>query len=406
MKLLFLTIVKIDNIEERGIYNDLLRKFRDEGHEVFIVTSLERREQKATSLIKANGVFILQVKTLNLQKVNIVEKGIGTLLIEYQYLQAIKTYLPKEKFDVILYSTPPITFSNVIKFIKNRDNAYAYLLLKDIFPQNAVDMKMIGKGGIIHNFFLKKEHELYRISDTIGCMSEANRNYILKHNPNISSSKVEVNPNSITPLDIKYLPEDLQSVREKYGVPLDKKVFVYGGNLGKPQGLDFLLQTIENCVENKAFFLIVGSGTEYDRIHEWFQQKRPQNALLLAGLAKNDYDVLLKACDVGMIFLHKDFTIPNFPSRLLSYLEMRIPVIAATDKSSDIGSVIEEAQCGYWIETGDLKQIEAIISRLCIDGEIYEQMKTNAWQLIKNEFGIEKSYELITKKIKNVQKKY
>ena len=97
MKLLFLTIVKIDNIEERGIYNDLLRKFRDEGHEVFIVTSLERREQKPTSLIKANGVSILQVKTLNLQKVNIVEKGIGTLLIEYQYLKAIKNYLSEYK---------------------------------------------------------------------------------------------------------------------------------------------------------------------------------------------------------------------------------------------------------------------------------------------------------------------
>lgn len=402
MKLLFLTIVKIDNIEERGIYNDLLRKFRDEGHEVFIVTSLERREQKPTSLINANGVSILQVKTLNLQKVNIVEKGIGTLLIEYQYLQAIKTYLPQEKFDVILYSTPPITFSRAIKFIKNRDNAYAYLLLKDIFPQNAVDMKMIGKGGLIHQFFLKKEHELYRISDMIGCMSEANRNYILTHNPTIPSSKVEINPNSITPINIEYLPEELQSVRKKYGVPLDKKVFVYGGNLGKPQGIDFLLETIENCEEKKAFFLIIGSGTEYDRIYKWFQHKNPENALLLAGLPKNDYDILLKACDIGMIFLHKDFTIPNFPSRLLSYLEMRMPVIAATDTSSDIGSVIEEAKCGYWVESGDSKQIEALINRFCEEGKSYEQMKTNAWQLIKNEYTIEKSYNLITKKVKNV----
>jgi glycosyltransferase involved in cell wall biosynthesis len=402
MKLLFLTIVKIDNIEERGIYNDLLRKFRDEGHEVFIVTSLERREKKATSLIKTNGVSILQVKTLNLQKVNIVEKGIGTLLVEYQYLKAMKAYLPEEKFDVILYSTPPITFSNVIKFIKNRDNAYAYLLLKDIFPQNAVDMKMIKEQGLIHRFFLKKERELYQISDTIGCMSEANRNYILTHNPDISSSKVEVNPNSITPIDIKYLPEELESVREKYRVPLDKKVFVYGGNLGKPQGVDFLLETIENCAEEKAFFLIIGSGTEFDRIYRWFRQKNPQNALLLAGLPKNDYDVLLKACDVGMIFLHKDFTIPNFPSRLLSYLEMSMPVIAATDISSDIGSVIEDAKCGYWVESGDLKRIEVVINGLCKGGENYEQMKTNALQLIKNEYSIEKSYDLITKKVKNV----
>ena len=402
MKLLFLTIVKIDNIEERGIYNDLLRKFRDEGHEVFIVTSLERREQKTTSIIKANGVSILQVRTLNLQKVNIIEKGIGTLLIEYQYLKAIKNYLSEEKFDVILYSTPPITFSRVIKFIKNRDNAYAYLLLKDIFPQNAIDMKMIGKGGLIHRFFLKKERELYRISDMIGCMSEANRNYILIHNPTIPSSKVEINPNSITPLDIQFLPEELASVREKYGVPLDKKVFVYGGNLGKPQGLDFLLETIENCTEKKAFFLIIGSGTEYDRIYKWFHQKNPQNALLLAGLPKNDYDILLKACDVGMIFLHRDFTIPNFPSRLLSYLEMRMPIIAATDISSDIGSVVEEAKCGYWVESGDCLKILEIIKRICFDEAYSIQMKENSWELLQSNFKVDISYNLILEKITNV----
>lgn len=402
MKLLFLTIVKIDNIEERGIYNDLLRKFRDEGHEVFIVTSLERREQKTTSLIKANGVSILQVKTLNLQKVNIFEKGIGTLLIEYQYLKAIKAYFPEEKFDVILYSTPPITFSSVIEFIKNRDGAYSYLLLKDIFPQNAVDMEMIGKGGLIHRFFLKKESELYRVSDMIGCMSEANRNYILEHNPTIPSNKVEVNPNSITPVNIEYLPEELQSVREKYGVPLDKKVFVYGGNLGKPQGIDFLLETIENCNERKAFFLVIGSGTEYNRIYQWFQHKNPQNASLLAGLPKNDYDVLLKACDIGLIFLHRDFTIPNFPSRLLSYLEMRMPVIAATDTSSDIGSVIEEAKCGYWVRSGDCLHLLEIIKLLCSDETNLRSMKEKSWELLQDSFKVDISYDLIFKKITNV----
>jgi hypothetical protein len=62
---------------------------------------------------------------------------------------------------------------------------------------------------------------------------------------------------------------------------------------------------------------------------------------LIAGLPKNDYDKLLAACDVGLIFLNKNFTIPNYPSRLLSYLEMKIPVIAATDPNSDIGLDIE-----------------------------------------------------------------
>ena len=89
MKILFLTLVKIKNINERGIYTDLLRKFKEEGDEIFVACPSERRDKKPTHLLKEEGVYILNVSTLNLQKTNIIEKGIGTLAIEYQYLQAI-----------------------------------------------------------------------------------------------------------------------------------------------------------------------------------------------------------------------------------------------------------------------------------------------------------------------------
>ena len=90
MNVIFLTLVRISNIEERHIYADLMRKFRDEGHHVYIVTAAERRLGLDTTLVDSHGVKILNVKTLNVQKTNIVEKGIGTLLIESQFKSAIK----------------------------------------------------------------------------------------------------------------------------------------------------------------------------------------------------------------------------------------------------------------------------------------------------------------------------
>lgn len=254
MKVLFLTLIEIHSIYERGIYQDLLRKFVDEGHEVTIVSPLERRKRIATNLKVSDNVNILQVKTLNIQKTNIVEKGIGTLAIEYQYLKAIKKHLSNSKFDLVLYSTPPITFYKVIDFIKKRDNAFAYLLLKDIFPQNAVDMKMIKKDGILHTMFLKKEKKLYEISDAIGCMSKANVDFVLKYNPEINSDKIEINPNSIEPKFISYSNEEKDIIKRRYNLPLDKKILVYGGNLGKPQGLDFLLKSIDETNIQDSFF--------------------------------------------------------------------------------------------------------------------------------------------------------
>lgn len=402
MNVLFLTIARIGSLKDRGVYTDLLRKFSIEGHKVFVVSPVERRENKKTHLIAEDGGVILNVKTLNIQKTNIFEKGIGTIAIEYQFLSAIKKYFSAVKFDLVIYSTPPITFSKVIDFIKKRDQAYSYLLLKDIFPQNAIDMGMIKRGSLIHNYFLKKERRLYEVSDTIGCMSEANQRFLLTHNPSIPKSKVEINPNSIMPMEVIVSDEEKRNMKLKYDLPTEKKIFVYGGNLGIPQGVHFVTETIAATERNDVFFLVIGSGTEYGRIHNWFELNKPQNAKLLKGLPKNDYEILLKACDVGMLFLHKDFTIPNFPSRLLSYLEVRLPVLAATDPNTDVGSIIEKAQCGYWIISEDQKAMQETIDKFCCNKEKYLQMKENAWKLLNTEFHVDHSYQLIKNRLQNV----
>lgn len=396
MNLLFLTLVEINSVEDRGIYQDLLRKFRNEGHHITIVTPVERRKKIATNFSKKDGVSILQVKTFNIQKTNIIEKGIGTLAIEYQYLLAIKKYASDKKFDLVLYSTPPITFAKVIEFVKKRDQAKSYLLLKDIFPQNAVDMKMLKDGSFLHRQFLEKEKKLYQISDTIGCMSQANVDFVLKHNPEIDKSKVEINPNTIEPVIYNYSDEQKKLIREKYQIPKDKKVLVYGGNLGKPQGLNFLMETIYATKFEDVFFLIVGDGTEFPRIQTWFNENLPTNAKLLQRLPKEDYDQLLAGCDVGLIFLDKNFLIPNFPSRLLSYLEMKMPVIAATDPNTDIGDIIEKANCGYKVIAGKQEEMQMKLG-LMLEKDLKE-MGNNAEKLLLNNYTVDRSYHLIIEK--------
>lgn len=399
MNILFLTLARIESFNDRGVYTDLLRKFSEIGHNVYVISPIERRYGKKTFIVQDDRGMILNVKSFNIQKANILEKGIGTLAIEYQFLFAIKKYFSDVKFDLILYSTPPITFAKVIDFVKKRDNAYSYLLLKDIFPQNAVDMKMIKEGGFLHKHFLKKEKKLYEISDTIGCMSPANVDFVLKHNPEVSEMKVEVNPNTISPSEFLISSSEINNVRTKNNLPLDKKIFVYGGNLGKPQGIDFLLETIKCTLRKDAFFLIIGSGTEYGKIKNWFEYYKPTNAKLMKGVSKEEYEKILQGCDVGMLFLHKDFKIPNFPSRLLSYLELKLPVLAATDSNTDVGTTIENAKCGYSVFSGNQIDMQNAIDKFYSNEEQLLKMKENSWKLLTTEFNVNKSFELIINKI-------
>lgn len=358
MNILFLTTGRMGHIEDHGIYPDLLRQFRDHGHSVYHVSTYEKRVGKETEFAEESGTYALRVKIGNLTKVNLIEKGISTLMIEKQYLSAVKKYLSDVKFDLIMYSTPPITLVNVIRFIKKRDGAKTYLLLKDIFPQNAVDigiMRKTGVKGLLYKHFRKVEKKLYAISDRIGCMSQANVNYVIKHNPGVDPSKVEICPNSIEVQDMSITLKERVAIRDKYGIPQDKKVFVYGGNLGKPQGIPFIIECLKTQIKNsEAYFLIVGDGTEFGKLQAFFDEEQPKNMKLMKRLPKEDYDRMIAACDVGMIFLDYRFTIPNFPSRLLAYMQAGLPVLACTDPNTDIGKVIVDGGFGWWCESDDV----------------------------------------------------
>jgi glycosyltransferase involved in cell wall biosynthesis len=398
MNILFLTLIEINSIEDRGIYHDLLRKFRDEGHAVTVVTSVERRKGIATNFSEKEGVSVLQVKTFNIQKTKIIEKGFGTLAIEYQYLLAIKKHLANRKFDLVLYSTPPITFAKVIEFVKKRDHSKSYLLLKDIFPQNAVDMKLMSEKGFLFKYFRKKEEKLYMISDKIGCMSKANVDFVLKHNPEVEKDKVEINPNSI---EIKHFKElelaDKYEIIKKYNIPQGRKTFIYGGNLGKPQGVDFLIEILNLKKEDRdVFFVIVGSGTEYGKIQNWIEQQNPENVLLLSALPKVEYDKLVSVCNIGLIFLHKDFRIPNYPSRLLSYLEFKMPVLAATDNNTDLGSDLVKNNCGLSAYSGNLEQMTNAIDSFKLMSEYeFELMRSNSFKFLEHNFQVQVTYKKI-----------
>lgn len=390
------------DVSQRSIYADLMRKFRDEGHAVYIVCPYERYMHKNTELVETNGVHVLGVKTLNLQKTSIIEKGIGQILVESQFQKAIERELRGIKFNLILYSTPPITFSKLIKYLKkNNPQAISYLLLKDIFPQNAVDIGMMttsGLKGVLYKYFRNKEKVLYDLSDYIGCMSLANVQFVLDHNPEVDASRVEVAPNSIELNEVKYTEGQEKTerfyIRKKYDLPTDKPIFIYGGNLGKPQGIEYLVKCLEaNKNRQDCYFVVVGSGTDYNLISDWYEKNKDKNAKLMSLLPKDDYDLLVRSCDVGLIFLDHRFTIPNFPSRILSYMENKMPVLCATDPNTDMGRIAEENGFGFWCESVKPEDFTDLVDKM-LNCDMKEAGEKGYQFLIEN-YLVEKTYNAI-----------
>ncbi len=403
MNILFISISGMESLEGHSISTDLIRQFNEHGHKVYVVCSNERRNKQPTTHSVECGCDILRVKIGNNKNTNIIEKGISNLLMPYQYNAAIKKHFKGVKFDLVIYPTPPVTQVATVSYIKKRDNAKTYLLLKDIFPQNAVDIGMMRKTGvksIIYKMFRKKEEKLYRISDYIGCMSQANVDYLLKHNSYVAPEKVHINPNCIEVIDIERTAEKREEIRRKYNIPEDTCVFVYGGNLGKPQGIPFVIDCLKANVGKKdRFFVVCGKGTEYSKLKAFVENEKPDNVLLLNGLPKAEYEEFIKAFDIGLIFLDHRFTIPNFPSRLLSYMQNSMPVLACTDPNTDIGEIITGNGFGWWCESNSVKDFTKSADA-AITADLVE-MGEKGRAYLEDNYVSKISYETIIKNIES-----
>jgi len=397
VNILFLTLASMEDIYQRGIYPDLIRAIADKGYNVYVVAPRQRRSGLPTAVSTYGNIHVLKVMTGNITKVGLVEKGLTTLKIESNYEDAIKEHFNDVKFDLIVYSTPPITFERVVRHLKKKHNAKTYLILKDIFPQNAVDIGLMRNKGLMWRYFRRRERTLYQLSDIIGCMSPANMNYVLKHNPDISKDKVEIFPNSIKPIS-RFVKRKNSVLLSKYNIPENTVLFVYGGNLGKPQGIDFLIEVIDNFHQvDNSFLMIVGSGTEYAKIEKHILSTRPVNVALHNYLPKAEYDELLRSADVGLIFLDPRFTIPNFPSRLTAYMESSIPIIAATDVNTDLKDVLIESESGFWSVSGDLDSFLNNARRLAQDQELRLKMGLNGRIYLEEHYDVTKTVEILLK---------
>ena len=396
MNILFLSLLQINSLGQHSIYTDLLREFVKRGHFVRIVSPTAEQE---TADLPRDGYAILRVKTPQIAGVGLLKKGIGTMVITPNIKRAMKRFCAGEHYDLVPYPTPPITLAGVVDWVKRRDGARTYLLLKDIFPQNAVDvgiLKKSGLKGLIYRYFRAKEKKLYAISDRIGCMSQANVDYLLRQDPELDPAKVEICPNSVEPLERTITAERRRELREKYGIPQDKTVFLYGGNLGRPQGVPFIMDCLRACRNRQdCFFFICGSGTEFPALQAFAETEDLPNVKVLSSLPHDDYEDMVPACDVGLLFLDCRFTIPNFPSRLLSYMQARLPVLCCTDPNTDVGDVCQGGGFGWKCLSNDVSSFCTAVDSACAADR--EAMGAKSYEYLLANYTAEQGCRIIMK---------
>jgi glycosyltransferase involved in cell wall biosynthesis len=356
-----------------------------------VATLLERRYGRETRLERKFGVQVLHVASGDLFNVGFVRKGLTMLALEGDFRRAIRRAWPDVHFDLIVYPTPPITFVGLVEHLKKEQGSDTYLILRDIFPQNAVDVGVMRK-GIAYQYFRRVERRLYEVSDRIGCMSPANVDWLRR--AGVPDPKLELLPNWRR---IRHPTGPARDFRREWGIG-GKLLAVFGGVIGVAQELDFLLDLAQARLgSGDLAFAIVGEGNQRERLRTRARRSGLVNVLFPERLSANDFGHLLLQADVGLVNLSRRFSIPNYPSKVLDYFEASLPVLASVDAATDFGSLLDQSGAGLWSITGDLASYQRNLDKLVADAVLRKEMGRRGREWLERNLTVDRAYRSMVK---------
>lgn len=392
MKILYITTSFPLPDQGATIYTDLAEAIHKKGHELKVIVAQSGVRPGKRSIGMERGFFVIRVGVGHLYDASLLRKGLSTVILPLAIKYRLKKSIPKQSFNLILFEAPPVTTASVVKWASRYYAAKSLLMLKDIFPQNAVDIGLIKKNSLVFKLFKWRERTLYVTADVIGCMSEGNRTYLLDHNRTISHNKVCVFPNTKAISLVEFI--DRTKTRNSYGIPHNAIVFIHGGNMGPPQYMKLHVEAVRHFRNDKrVFFVFVGRGTQKRQIVDIIKTENIRNAIVLDNLARQIYDELVNSADVGLITLDPRFTIPNYPSRVLSYMNARIPIIAATDSVTDFRNLAEA--CGLWCNSSNMEDYFRSIVRFASDANLRAVKGKAGHKLLMDQFLVQRSVDQI-----------
>ncbi len=393
MNILILTIAFPDLEEGANLYSDLAIELAGRGHAVYVAALLERKARRNTNLRTQHGVQILRVRSGDLFEVGFLRKGLTMLSLERDFRRAIRATWGSVRFELLVYPTPPVTFVGLVEELKREQGAATYLILRDIFPQNALDVGIMRK-GLAYRYFRSVESRLYAVSDRIGCMSPANAAWVRCHG--VPAEKIEVLPNWRRVREVLAGPG--RDMRKEWGLE-GKFLAVFGGVLGIAQELEFLLELARDCRDREEIaFVLVGEGNQKEKLQAIAARYGIDNVLFKERLSSRDFARLLRQADVGLVNLNRRFTIPNYPSKVLDYFEAEIPVLASLDRATDFGAMLDASGAGLWSLTGDLAAYRRNLDRLMADPGLRREMGRCGRKYLKQHFTVERACDAIARR--------
>lgn len=366
---------------------DLSRQFVQQGHEVTVIVSAPELEQP-WQLDHLNGMRVLRLRTPKTKDVNYARRTLGEFLMPFAMLRNLRrSPLANAIFDGVVWYSPTIFLGPVAKAVKQKSACPSYLIIRDIFPEWAVDMGLMGR-GLPYRFFKSVANHQYSVADVIGVQTPGNLAYF-KKGPG-SRARLEVLHNWLADS-----PDIGCSVSARTTPLAGRKLFVYAGNMGIAQGMDILLDLAKRLSHRRDVgFLFVGRGSDARRLRDEAEKLALDNVLFFDEIDPDEIPGLYSQCHVGLVALDPRHKTHNIPGKFLSYMQSSLPVLASINAGNDLVELIQQAGVGRVCTDNSAVTLTAMAEELLAvlnrDGQMGMRCKALAEQMFSPEAAVRK----------------
>jgi glycosyltransferase involved in cell wall biosynthesis len=332
---------------------------------------------------QVGGIEVLRVAAPPTRAPSFVRRALAEMWLPFaMYRNIRRSSLRRAAWDIIAWYSPPIFFGPLIWKLRRNSGARTYLILRDIFPEWAVDLGLVRKGPV-YLVFKAIAALQYAVSDVIGVQTPSNLAYLSKWAS--AKRRVEVLHNWL-----KVTPDIGCSIAIRNTALAGRTVFVYIGNMGVAQGMDIFIDLMESLRHREDIgFLFVGRGSEFPKLEAEKASRELSNALFFDEIDSSEIPGLLAQCHVGLVALHPDHKTHNIPGKFVSYVQYGLPVLARVNRGTDLERLIEDEGVGKVYVGDSAGELKRLAEELADDNALRRSMSERGRQLGRRMFSPE-----------------
>lgn len=348
------------------------------------------RGTKAPKRERHKQVEIFRVGGTTLDKNVIIFRLINMLTLSFAvFFKAVRHF---RKGDKVLVVTTPPSLPFITAFASLIKGASYILLIHDNYPEILIAANKTKENSIVANVLNYFNRWLYKYTSKIIVCGRDMFELVTRKTEGLDIP-VETIQNWAELETVKPFPRAENELLEELKIK-DKLVFLYAGNMGYPNDLESIIECADKLKTDERFcFVFLGAGVKRKWLEKQIEEKSLNNVKLLDSRPRSEQNVFLNACDVAIVTLVKKMWGVSMPSRTYNILAAGKPILALTEKNSEIEKVVKEETVGWTVLPNAPDKLLQKIFEIYENKEKFEEMGRNARQSALQKYSLETALE-------------